>query len=82
MSSDVTGVWPHDLVTLILVLRIERKIVWKERKQKWKGNEINLEFTAFSFDKVASTLDLQTIENYVKNANYIKSARVEVLCLS
>ena len=39
----MADVWPYDLVTLILVLRIERKIVWKE-------NEINLESIAFSFD--------------------------------
>ena len=46
MSSDVTDVWPHDLVILIIVLRIERKIIWK----KWNENENNLEFTAFSFN--------------------------------
>ena len=41
MLFDVTDVWQHDLVTLILVLRIERKINWKENKKE----------TAFSFDK-------------------------------
>ena len=44
MLSDVTDVWCCDLVTLILVLRIEIKINWKENKN-------NLESTAFSFDK-------------------------------
>lgn len=32
-------------------------------------------------NKVASLLDLQTIENYVKNANYIKADGVEVCLL-
>ena len=36
MPSDVTDVWHHDPVTLILVLRIEKKIVWKEYKNKNK----------------------------------------------
>ena len=33
-------------------------------------------------NKVALTLDLQTIENYVKIANYIDLTRVKVLYLS
>ena len=32
-------------------------------------------------NKVASTSDLQTIENYMKNANHIESVGVEVPCL-
>ena len=32
-------------------------------------------------NKVISNLDLQTIENYMKNANHIESAGVEVPCL-
>ena len=49
MSSDMTDIWLYDLVILILVLRIERKMNWKE-KEKWKENENNLESTVFSFD--------------------------------
>ena len=34
MFSDVTDVGPHDLVTLIIVLRIEEKMTWKEKENK------------------------------------------------
>ena len=47
MLSDVTDVWPHDLVTLIIVLRLERKIIWEEKEKEKKNN---LESTVFSFD--------------------------------
>ena len=33
-------------------------------------------------NKVASALNLQSIENYIKNANHIDSKGVEVPCLS
>jgi len=33
-------------------------------------------------NKVVSALDLQSIKNYIKNANHIDSKEVEVLCLS
>lgn len=33
-------------------------------------------------NKVTSTLDLQIIENYIKNANCIEAKEVEVSCLS
>ena len=51
--SDMTDVWPCDPVTLIIVLRIEREIIWKEKKkenEKWKGNKNNIEFPIFSLD--------------------------------
>ena len=49
----MTDVWPCDPVTLIIVLRIEREIIWKEKKkenEKGKGNENNIEFSIFSLD--------------------------------
>ena len=37
-SSDMADVWPYDPVTLIIVLRIEREVIWKE-KEKENENE-------------------------------------------
>ena len=45
--------WLCDLVTLIMVLRIDREIIWKEEEkenEKWKGNKNNVESLAFSLD--------------------------------
>ena len=39
MSSDVTDVWQHDLVTLIMVLRIKMEVIWKEKKKENKNKK-------------------------------------------
>ena len=39
MLSDVTDMWSYDLVTLIMVLRIEREIIWKEKKKENKNKK-------------------------------------------
>ena len=67
MSSDVTDVGPHDLVTLIIVLRVESKMIWKEKEnKKWKEKgKNNLESTTFSFDKIDNSIPmLMILENY------------------
>ena len=58
MSSDVTNVWQHDLVTLtlILVLKIE------DRKEDQKENENRKE----KEDKLSLIFSSLTIERYKK----------------
>ena len=31
--------WPYDLVTLIMVLRIEREVIWKEKEKENKNEK-------------------------------------------